>query len=292
MPKPKPQSMRPRPPNSGGKDDTDAWGFADHIRIVVYGESGTGKTTLAGTFPGRTLWLVCSGGVRSGELRSIDTPENRKRIRAFTIHDTDSLQEELDAALVGRTKWKDGHAGTPANIVMDHISGLQDLKLKEIGGLDEIPIQKNWGTFDRQEYGKAAEEVKWYVRRMMQVPCNLIILGQERVFGGRDDDADNDVIQPKVGTSVIPSLAKWLHPAMDYVCQTFVRGKTVTKEVNVAGKVKKQVERVPGVEHCLRIGKNDSHIIKFRVPGKPELPEYIVDPSYDKIMAVVKGKKA
>src|SRR5262245_12287987 len=72
-------------------DGDDPWGAANRLSVLVYGQSGTGKTTFAATFPGRTLWLLCSGGHKPGELRSIDTPENRRRIRAQIIRETGQL---------------------------------------------------------------------------------------------------------------------------------------------------------------------------------------------------------
>ena len=59
--------------------------FHGGIKMCVYGRSGTGKTTFWGSFPGRILALMCSGSDPSGELRSINTPEHRKKIDAVLI---------------------------------------------------------------------------------------------------------------------------------------------------------------------------------------------------------------
>jgi ABC-type polar amino acid transport system ATPase subunit len=41
------------------------------IKMVLYGSSGSGKTTLWATFPKPILAIICSGGFKSGELRSV-----------------------------------------------------------------------------------------------------------------------------------------------------------------------------------------------------------------------------
>jgi ABC-type lipoprotein export system ATPase subunit len=49
----------------------------DTIQLLLYGRSGTGKTTLWSTFPKPILGVICSGGQRSGELRSVSLEDRR-----------------------------------------------------------------------------------------------------------------------------------------------------------------------------------------------------------------------
>ena len=256
----------------------DGWALSKGVKVLVYGRSGTGKTTFWASFPGRILTLLCSGGKQPGELRSINTPENRKKIDARVIRNTDQLRGMLETA------------DQYATVVLDHASGLQDLTLKEILGLDELPVQKSWGMAGQQQYGQSSLMVKELLRSLLSLPQNVVIVGQERTFGGGDEAGTSDIIMPTVGAALTPSVVGWLNPACDYVVQTYLRPRMVTATTKVGEKQIVTSTRGKGVEYCLRTEPHDVFTTKFRVPrgGKP-LPECIVDPSYDKMMKLVQG---
>ena len=252
------------------------------IKILLYGKSATGKTTLWSSFPGPILVMVCSG-TKTGELLSVNTPELRKKISRITLEGVDDVRPVIDhVAETGKYK----------TLVLDHATGLQDLTLKEILGLDELPAQKPWGMATQQQYGQSTLQCKEIFRSMVNLPGNVVIIAQERQFGG-GDDANNefaDVITPTIGAAMTPSLVGWLNPAVDYICQTFIRPKYEVKEGKVGNKTIQMRKRVPGVEYCLRVEPHDVFTTKFRVPKGHKIPSVIVDPTYDKIMKIIRGQ--
>lgn len=252
-----------------------AWDLTTGLKVLLYGQSGTGKTTLWATFPKPILALICSGGQRPGELRSIDTPENRKAIDARIVETVGAIEELL------------ADAGEFATVVLDHVSGLQDLTLKEILGIEEIPAQKSWGMATQQQYGQSTLQCKEILRQLLGLGGHVVIIGQERTFGGREDGIDPELVKPTVGCAVTPSLCGWLNPACDYVLQTFKRPRMRTKITKVGEKEVKTVARDKGVDYCLRCEPHDVFMTKFRVPKGRPLPDVIVDPSYDKLASVI-----
>ncbi len=270
----------------------DAWGAAAGMRMLVWGQTGTGKTTLASTFPDPILWLVCSGGKRPGELKSIDTPENRKRIRPVILGSVGDLFNEVWGSLINPSpvrcysdinKYKCHYS----SVVLDHASGLQDMAFREILGLEELPVQKGWGMATQQQYGQLAAQVKDAMLKLLNLSANVVILAQERVFG---EDSNSDIIRPTVGAALTPSIASWLYPSCDYVVQTFLQPKKVRSVMNVAGKEVVTERRDKGVDYCLRVGPHDVYQTKFRLPRGITLPEYIVDPSYQGLQNLIAGK--
>jgi hypothetical protein len=99
----------------------------------VYGHPKTGKTTFVSTFPGPILWLLSSGGRESGELKSVDTPAMRQKITPRVVDSFEVIKTALDST------------DRYATIVSDHATGLRDLALMSILGLDEMPVQKTFG---------------------------------------------------------------------------------------------------------------------------------------------------
>lgn len=253
-----------------------AWELSDNIKILIYGRSGTGKTTLWATFPKPIKALICSGGINPGELKSIDTPEYRKSIDPRIIQSTDQVRSILDRV----------ESSGAATLVLDHASGLQDLTLKEILGLEELPAQKSWGMATQQQYGQSSLMCKELFRAMLNLSCNVVIVAQERTFG---DEVNSDIITPTVGAALTPSVTGWLNPACDYVVQTFIRPKMVYGKTKVGNSEIVTAKRGKGVEYCLRTEPHDVYMTKFRVPKGRFLPEVIVDPTYDKIVQLIRG---
>jgi AAA domain-containing protein len=258
----------------GFKDD-------DGIKMLVYGTSGTGKTTFWATWPHPILALICSSLKNPGEGRSINTPENRKRIKTLTINSV------ADAVEIIKSLRQENPFKT---VILDHCSGLQDLTLKEILGLDELPTQKSWGLASQQQYGQSTSQSKEVFRGLLDLECNTVLIAQERTFGG-DESGDSEIQTPVVGAALTPSLTGWLNPACDYICQTFKRAKMVENRIKLTGKPDKiQMVRGAGVEYCLRTAPHDIYTTKFRVPKGQEIPECIVDPDFEKIMALINGE--
>ena len=287
MPKIVKQNMRPQAKVQGVQD---AWDLTDYLSVLLYGESATGKTTTWSSFPGPILAIICSGGKRPGELRSIKTPEMMKKVTARACSTGDQVQEQLEQAAKGNYE----------TVVLDHGTGLSDMLLREELGVEELPQQKSWGMASRQQYGAVALRVKEVLHRILSLECHRVIVAQEKnhnEFAGEGETVagEDSIIKPVMGASFSGSVIRWLNPACDYILQTFKRPryKVMEKVVGVGNKRKTIQTRVrlKGIEYCLRCEPNDTYITKFRMPKGHALPDVIVDPNFDKIMAVIDGEK-
>lgn len=254
-------------------DRIEPIGFdSDGIKISLYGRSGSGKTTLWSTFPKPILAVIVSGGAKSGELRSIGK-EHRKGIKQIKLKSSDELGEVVEYA-------QDNGIAT---LVLDHATGLQDMILKELLGIEELPVQKSWGMASRQEYGQCAMQMKERLRSLIDLDCNVVIIAQEREFNTDNEGGEDSLLMPYVSSALTPSVVGWLNPACDYICQTFIRGKTVTKKTKIGKKVVTRQVRVRGVDYCLRTAPDPVFVTKFRLPKGVKLPDVIVDPGFDKL---------
>lgn len=278
------QTAKTSPKKGGGVLSRIApMGFNDDegIKINLYGRSGTGKTTLWSTFPGKILAVITSGGARPGELRSVDTAANRKKIDQVVIKDSSEIREVIEYVRENADVYK--------TVVLDHATGLQDMVLKEILEIDELPAQKSWGMAKREEYAQCGQQVKEMLRAFLSLKQNVVIIAQERDFKKEDMD---DMILPTIASNLMPSITGWLNPAVDYIAQTYIRQRSREVVQKVNGKeIKKRVTVEGKVDFCLRIGPDPVFTIKFRMPKGDSNQDVgvIVDPSYDKIMKIIKG---
>jgi hypothetical protein len=251
------------------------WGDEEGLKVNLYGRSGTGKTTFWSTFPEPILAILCSGSSKPGELKSIMTPANKKRVfpvACQSVDDFDQLVRHQDSTQQYNT------------VVLDHATGLQDFTLKEILGLDRIPEQLSWGLASQQQWGQIGIQMKERLRSILNLSCNIVIVAQEREF---NMDTENSLISPYVASALSPSVVGWLLPACDYVVQTYIRRKITTKEMAVGKKkVSKQID-TGEVEFCLRTAPDPVYSTKFRIPKGANLPQCITDPDYNKLMGLI-----
>ena len=245
------------------------------IKLCVYGRSASGKTRFMSTFAkkGPLLHLICSSNGMN-EARSI---RGVKNIKCVEIQRPNDLGDMIDYA-------EDEGFVT---IALDHVTGFADNVLADIMGLERLPEQSSWGMAQREQYAQMGLQVKTYLRELLDLDCNVILLGQERIFNSTEEAGD--LLMPYVSVAATPSVAGWIAPAVDYLCNTFTRKeiKTTTKKVGDKT-ITKKVE-TGKVEYCLRVGPDATYMTKFRVPPGTELPDVIVDPSYTKISHLIEG---
>lgn len=241
------------------------------MKLLVYGRGKTGKTRLFSTFPKPALLIGTEDG--TGSVADVDGLD-------FVRLEASS---ELDL-LVAEAQRKYRSVG------LDTAGGLQDLILKEILGLDEIPVQKTWGIAKQQDWGTCGAQLKERLRMLLNLAdsnlLDVMVIAHERNF----NEEASDLMTPTVGAALTPSAAGWLNGACDYVCQTFVREEVEFSKLKVAGKTVESKKKTGKAQYCLRIGPHPVYLTGFRVTRKVgDLPDCIVDPDYQKIVNVIKG---
>lgn len=259
------------------------------LKLNFYGNSGSGKTTLWATFPKPILAIVCSGGNKPGELRSINTPEYRKTIKQVALEHSEEIKQLSDALKEESLSLN----GVPfKTIVLDHATGLQDLVLREVLQLEDYVVQLQWGTASQQQWGQIGIQMKERLRSLLELPQHVVIVAQQREFNA---DNESQLLMPTVGSALSPSVTGWLNTAVDYICQTFLRQKTEEVEttigVGASAKKIKQLRKVQGTEYCLRVGPDPTFTTKFRMPKGEPLPECIVDADYNKVLKLINRLK-
>lgn len=238
------------------------------ILINVYGKSGSGKTTLACTFPKPLLLVGTEDGTKS--------IYNVQGVDFVRIYDPDELGEIQRHVQEG---------GKYKSVVLDNATGLQDLQIKAILGLDEVPVQKSWGMASQSEWGQCAIMMKERLRGLLGLPTHVVVIAQERAFNV--DEGANEVLLPSVASALSPSVAGWLNGAVDYICETFLKRRTESVQVKIGKKTITKNKVVKGVDYCLRTGPDDVYTTKFRVPRGTTLPEFIINPDFESIHSIL-----
>lgn len=236
------------------------------VTALFYGRSGTGKTTIAATFPKPILFIDI------GE-RGTDS--------VFDVPDVDSIQvddwqtlEEVYWALKDGSKYK--------SVVIDAAHTMQNLAIKEAR---DISGKKDKDQTSQRDMGQASGLMNTWIynfRDLRDDDINVVFLAHDRLREVDTDDDDAGVIMPEMGPRLFPSVAGTLLGAVNVVGYTYIR-EEITKS-KVAGK-----KSTREVQYCLRVGPHALYATKLRSPKDHATPEFIVDPTYDKLVAVIKG---
>lgn len=236
----------------------------DNLKAAFYGRSGTGKTTLAATFPGPILILDIK---EEGEDSIADLGDTIKIVEVKMWEEVEQLYWYLES---GEHPYK--------TVVIDTVTQMQALKMDQLRkinnkGPDELITRQMWGTI--------SGSVQTWILNYRDLPMNVVFLAQDRVNRVDDEDDESDEqLAPEVGPAVMPSVSKTLNAAVKTAGQTYLK--------EVIKRSKKGIQRE--VEYRLRLGPHAIYYTKIRKPKNRHLPEYIVDPSYDKIVQVIKGE--
>lgn len=233
---------------------------------LFYGRSGTGKTTLSGTFPKEIILL----DFRDKGTSSIRNVPGIKLIR----------MEEWD--FVEGVYWdlkKGGHKYK--TVVIDTIDGMQKLainKVKDDNGKDAME------ALSQREWGEVSGMMTQWIFYYRDLPMNVVFLSQERiknVADGEDEEYDEGQIEPEVGPNLMPSVASTLNASVNIIGNTYIR-QIIKREDN---------KTVRKTSFMLRLGPHPFYITKIRKPKEFIVPQAISNPSYEKIMKIVKGEK-
>jgi phage nucleotide-binding protein len=250
--------------------------------FVFYGRSGTGKTTLACTFPGKIL--LCD--VKDQGTDSVADLDDT--VDVMSINSWDDFET---------TYWWLKQNQYYDNIVIDTVSQLQQLCIEYV--LEEknkdTENAGDWGTMTKREWGDVASLMKIWILRFRDLTANIVFIAQDRVFNLHDDEVDPEaMLEPEVGPRLTPAIAAHLNAAVSVIGNTYIRMRIEKKEVRIKVKGKRKpkikTKEIEVPEYCLRIGPNPVYITKVRKPRDIIAPSTIVDPNYEEILEIIKGE--
>ncbi len=275
------QQGRTGTPAVNGKPDLrsrirDVAEIESGLKFSLYGQTKTGKTRLACTFPGKKLILGFEEGTKS--------VSNVPDVKHVMIESS----EEFDAYV--RIGVEDGYD----TFIVDTAGGFQMILLKEQLGLKGVPLQLSWGLAKQQDWMAVGANFKDHMNRLLDLTRteakNVVVIAHERNFTKEEEAAKG--ADPCYGSALTPAACEWLNGACDFICQTYIKEKVELRETVVNGQKKVAERRTGKVEYVLRVAKHLHYTGGFRVPiGQEDLLEDIADPTYAKILRILQGKR-
>jgi phage nucleotide-binding protein len=194
--------------------------------ILVYGESGVGKSTLLGTLPGKTLILDVEGGLKvirgREDVYRVKIPETLENLKS--VFDALCGSENIDFA----------------NVCLDSATELEKFMLIRLAG------DSKSGMPSLQDYGTCSFRMREYMRKLRDLRekgVNVIVTCLEMPL--ELEQSDNTI-----RTRLYPMLARKLAPEICGLFDIVARLEVSTK----AGHEGLRFLRLDGTENV--IGKN------------------------------------
>lgn len=238
----------------------------DVLAVLAYGRSGTGKTTFASTFPKPMLVL----DVRE---KGTDSISNVKGVKVGEIREWSQFEEVYWWLEKGDHDFK--------TIVIDQLSTLQELAMAQaMKDNDKDPAKD---SVSKRDFGQAGGLMKaWCMnyRDLIDKGIHVVFLAHDRTTTTEEDNSGDERIDPSVGARLMPSVASFINGAMKIIGNTMIR-----EQFQIVNK-----RKVRSVEYCMRIGPHAYYTTKTRSPVGVESPDLLVDPTFEKLMGVMKGQ--
>ena len=229
----------------------------DYKKVLIYGKSGSGKTTFLGTCPGPVL--VLDPGEKG--LLSLRHKDDVKRLEIRTW-------AEFEAAYWYVAQRSGGAFKT---VAIDTVTKLQDMAIEKVA--------PDGGKLEFRQWGEVSSLLKAWFVLWRDLPMNVVFLAQDRTTE-REDGSDFEV-DPEVGPALMPSVARSLCAAVDVVVNSFVREQDVPyKAANGATKTRKEAD------YCLRVGPHSTYVTKYRTRPDVDVPRVLADPSFERLFKI------
>jgi hypothetical protein len=263
----------------------------DWMKVILYGENRVGKTTWACQFPKPALVVSFEPGGKAGGATSI------KKIPEVYFKAMESTQMAIELA----AELREANCPYPT-VIIDAATTLQELALKEILGLDNIPVQLNWGTVSDAAYRERSEKAKAVLQQYVHLPCHVVIVALEKDHAKRPREEGGKLtrqasVESKIAADLGEATVKWLHNCCDFILHMSVVKEVIRQKRvdSIGGKTSETIEEVETgkLARRLRTIIHPNYAAGVRSSSPETVPEFIEgrDPGlmYREFMRIVKG---
>lgn len=224
---------------------------------VLWGKSGSGKTHFVGTLP-KPLLYIQVGDDGSNTIASVDGID---AISVETLDDLKTLGEELK---------KDKKY---VSVAVDTFSMITNV------WIDANAVQKN-KKMTQQMWGDLKIQTEELIKIFHEVAATHIVALSCHEATDTIEGMDDEVI-PDFAPSTTKGARIYLQGMANYGIHFTKLQKTITD--------KKTGEDKEVVKYAAHLGANPYYWTKFQIADTIKVPSTMINPSYDKIINIIKG---
>jgi len=231
-----------------------------HIAMLCYGDQKTGKTVFACTFP-KPLLLI---DILEEGTDSVIDVDGVDVISATSTQELEDLYWHLESD----DKYR--------SVVLDQMTGLQALVIRE---MKEKKNQRADDVFSQRSYGQLGGWMTQWIlnyRNLIKTGKHVCFLSHQKRIEPQDEDDDR--LAPEITAALTAATTNFLLGAVSVIGNQFVRESYDKKT--------KETE----MQYCMRLVSGFYRCGIRRPVSAGPVPEYIVNPTFGKIMRLSKGE--
>lgn len=231
-----------------------------HVAMLAYGDQKTGKTVFACSFP-KPLLLI---DIMEEGTDSVVDVDGVNVVSAESTGDMEDLYWMLEKG----SKYK--------SVVLDQMTGLQNLVIREMKAKKN---QRADDVFSQRSYGQLGGWMQQWIlnyRNLIKRDVHVCFLSHQKRIEPQDEDDDR--LAPEITTALTGSITNFLLGAVSVIGNQFIRESHDKKT--------KETE----MQHCMRLVSGFYRCGIRRPVSAGPVPEYIINPTFDKIMKLSKGE--
>lgn len=237
---------------------------SEQLKLCIYGNSGTGKTCFAASFP-TPLWF-CDFDGKVGSAANFWRTKDPKRLEHIAYENFSGYQAQGGIRVIQKFEGMLRELETKCpfkTIVLDSLTTFTDALMQHV-------IQENPGTkrFSKdtpvlQDYGLLNQHFKTIMRRLLALPTNLVVVGHIKIT---EDQITGETMHR-------PALSGQLPELLPVLFQEVYRSFVETKD----GKT----------TYLAQTRGNQRFITRTEIPSMPP----VIPLDYDAIISNFKGGK-
>lgn len=231
-----------------------------HVAMLCYGDQKTGKTVFGCTFP-KPLLLIDIMEEGTDSVIDVDG------VDVVSAENTSEI-EDLYWFLAGKTKYK--------SVILDQMTGLNAMVIRE---LKKRKNQRSDDVFSQRSYGQLGGWMQEWIlnyKNLIKNGMNVCFLSHQKRIEPQEEDDDR--LSPEITTALTGSVTNFLLGAVSVIGNQFIRESYDKKT--------KETE----MQYCMRLVSGYYRCGIRRPVSAGPVPEYIIDPTFDKIMKLSKGE--
>lgn len=231
------------------------------LSALFYGRSGTGKTTLACTFPGPLLLL-------DFRERGTDSVYDVEDLFVIEMGSWDQVEPVYDYIKANAEKFK--------TVIIDQVSAMQDSC--------QATVMKEEGKdqMSQRLFGEVSGRMKTWLlayRDLTDLGINVVFVAHDRESKTETDD--DEQIDPSIGARLMPSVAGTLNGAVKLIGNTYIQERFGPRNAETK-------KRQRFVDYGLRLGPHSVYVTKLRTLKGNDVPAAITDPTYEKLIGLMR----